>query len=165
MALKPRARFTQKPDEAYSDAFSYQTDAKIKTNAVEKHAKEFCTRARKSQIRNKFDADSRAFRDTAMSTMFAAEISEQEGLESNPVYVLHDTSTAFTGGYMRIGGVAAVTTAINVTANAFPVMRPGTWFFFSRFALVGAVRPTDPPTRSLTILRAQLHQPTIAAAE
>ena len=84
-----------------------------------------------------------------MSTMLAAKIIEEEGLEGDPAQALQDATTARAAGYTRIGGVAAVTTAINAAANVFPVMRPGTWFPFPVCGGGGgqAHRPTRPASQ------------------
>ena len=127
-ALEAKLRATQKAEIASSEALNHQKDAKAKSDAAEEKAKELCMLARTAQLSDKFDADSRAFRETVMSTMLAAEVIAAEGLAVNPAQALQQATTARTGGHTRIGGVAAVTAAFNAATNDFPVMNPGTWF-------------------------------------
>ena len=94
---------------------------------------------------DKFDADSRAFRDTASSAMHAAEITADDVAEDQ-AQALQDAATSRATGFTRMGGVGAVTTAINAAANIFPRM-PATWFPVCGGGTGQATRTTRPASQ------------------
>ena len=137
-AYRARIKATQKADEAEAEALNHQRDAKSKADIAEEKAKELSKLARMAHISDKFDADSRAFRDIAMSTMLAADITAED-VVADPAQALQDATAA-------LGGVGMVTAAINAAANIFPRM-PATWFPVCGGGTGQATRTTRPASQ------------------
>ena len=130
---------------------------KTKRTSPNKKLKELDKLARMAHARDKFDADSRAFRDAGICATHAFESTAEGGTDgptvqtpdvaADPAQAMQDAATARAKGFTRMGGFGMVTTAINAAANSFPRM-PATWFPVCGGGTGQATRTTRPASQT-----------------